>query len=120
MDIVHAASFFHLFDLEKGTKAAKKIISLLRRQPGSMVLGRQMGNETPGEKATKHSRVGSAYRHNPGSFTKWWNGIGESMGTKWEVMVEFDGFVVKLEGDEKTESLIRPGDRRLRFCMRML
>jgi len=119
MDIVHAASFFHLFNLEDGTKAAKKVMSLMRNRPGSMVLGRQMGNKTAGEMVRR--RGGSAYRHNPESFKKWWNELGESMGTKWDVIVEYDHtFVLKAERGEGQDSLLRQGDMRLRFCMKML
>jgi len=119
MDIVHVASFFHLFNLEDGTKAAKRVISLMRRRPGSMVLGRQMGNKVAGEMT--RSSGGLAYRHDPESFKKWWNDLGESMGTKWDVMVESGHRpVLKAEKGEEHNSLMGPGAVILRFCMRML
>ena len=54
MNIVYTGDLFHLFDLEDQERIATRVIQLLAPQPGSMVVGRQSGSETPGA----YSRAG--------------------------------------------------------------
>ena len=49
VDIIHAASFFHLFGYQDSATVGRRFIGLLRKQPGGMIFGRQMGNRTAGE-----------------------------------------------------------------------
>jgi SAM-dependent methyltransferase len=44
VDIVHAASFLHLWDWDTQVKLCEGTVRLLRERPGSMVFGRQVGN----------------------------------------------------------------------------
>ena len=133
VDIIHAASFFHLFGYQDSATVGRRFISLLRHQSGSMILGRQMGNQTAGEYEHKVG-TGTMFRHNPESFKQWWAEVGEATGTRWEVEVEEDksrtwlvhdkergGGEGKREGKEPgTGPLEDPGRMALRFCMRML
>jgi hypothetical protein len=84
LDIVHAASFFHLFDWDGQVKAAKRIVALLKAEPGVLVFGRQGGNPQAG--AIVHViKDQTAYWHNPESWARLWKQVGEETGSKWEV-----------------------------------
>jgi len=48
------------------------------------VLGRQLGTIKPGEYPGRRDGV-TRYRHDPESFQKMWDVIGEKTGTKWRV-----------------------------------
>ena len=70
IDIAYLASFLHLFDVHDQLKAMRKIVLLLNRKPGSLLIGRQMGNSKPGSYKKRLASIDSAsYYHNPASFT---------------------------------------------------
>ncbi|KAJ6080081.1 hypothetical protein N7467_009834 [Penicillium canescens] len=84
IDIVNAASFFHLFDWDKQVIIAKRLIGLLHDKPGSLLIGRQVGRVDPPPPEKKHE-AGKHYRHNPATWKKLWEQVGSETGTKWEV-----------------------------------
>jgi len=122
MSIVYTGSFFHLFDRNEQIDVAKRVVQLLKPEPGSMVIGRQVGNINPRE----YSRSGYAgekgrFRHDPKSWQDLWDKVGETTGTKWEVEAELDPFGVGFgEMTEKklTERRGEEGARRLKFVVR--
>ncbi|KAH4263700.1 hypothetical protein HBI04_148700 [Parastagonospora nodorum] len=88
LNIVHAASFFHLFDWDSQVKAAKRIGQLLKAEPGVMVFGRQGGMPEAG--TIGHIQEGkSSYWHNLESWAKMWKQAGDETGIKWEVQSSF-------------------------------
>jgi SAM-dependent methyltransferase len=124
VDIIHAASFFHLFNLKDGTTIAHKLVGMLRKKSGNMILGRQMGNETAQE-FTRKSGSGSMFRHNPESFKKWWEEIGEATGTKWSVDCERDptrSWQSERGGEKEGAGapMMEPGAMPLRYCVKMI
>ncbi|PWY83634.1 methyltransferase domain-containing protein [Aspergillus heteromorphus CBS 117.55] len=86
LDIINAASFFHLFDWPTEVALAKQIIKLLKPQPGSLIVGRHVGHWDAGEKSGGELGHGF-YRHNLDSWRRMWDQISEETGTKWEVEV---------------------------------
>jgi hypothetical protein len=82
IDMVYTGSFFHLWGHEKQVEASKAVVALLRPQPGSMILGRQVGATEPLE---KNSPTGTMYRHNVESFKKMWDEIGNDLGVMFTV-----------------------------------
>lgn len=84
IDVVHAASFFHLFSWDGQVKAAKRVVLLLKNSPGSMIVGRQAGNVEAGE-VTGRVTDRSRFQHNPESFAKLWKQVGIETGTEWKV-----------------------------------
>lgn len=85
--IIHASSFFHLFNRVQQLGIGKRLVSFIK--PGTtnaLVFGRQMGTRKPGS-ARGHTRS-AAFLHNESSFQKLWDEIGELTGTKWTVMFE--------------------------------
>ena len=83
-DIISAQSFFHLFTLEDQVTAAKHLARLAKPEPGSMIVGRQLGlmdaRETRG--MTPEATV---FLHNPDSFTSLWQDVGAATDSKWMV-----------------------------------
>jgi SAM-dependent methyltransferase len=84
LSIVHAASFFHLFDWDGQVKAAKRVIELLKAEPGVMVFGRQGGKAEAGS-FVHVKKDQTAYWHNAESWAKLWKQVGDETGSKWEV-----------------------------------
>ncbi|KAJ6092299.1 hypothetical protein N7467_004268 [Penicillium canescens] len=67
IDIVNAASFFHLFNWDKQVTIAKRLVGLLHDKPRSLLIRRQH------------------YRYDSATWKKLWEQVGEETGTKWEV-----------------------------------
>ena len=84
VDIVHTSAFFHLFNLEDQLQIAKRVINLVRPRPGSLVIGRQVGNINPSSIA-RRSGSGTRYRHNDASWIKMWEQASQETGTSWKI-----------------------------------
>ncbi|KAJ5734388.1 hypothetical protein N7493_003174 [Penicillium malachiteum] len=93
VDIINAASFFHLFTWDQQITVAKRVVSLLRAQPGSLLVGRQVGRLDPTDPDDK-SLSQEHYRHSVDTWKRLWKQVGDETGTEWEVdawMVEWAG-----------------------------
>ncbi|KAL6717776.1 hypothetical protein ACLMJK_003861 [Lecanora helva] len=89
IDIIWAASFFHLFPRPRQVIAVKATIRMLKPVPGSMVLGRQLGSVKPGEyDVMKDGRW--QFRHDEQSWKELWEEVGKETGTKWKVQASLD------------------------------
>lgn len=123
MSIVYTGSFFHLFNYEEQFAAAKRVVQLLTPAKGAMIVGRQVGNANAGEyTAEGFPGERDRIRHNPKSWTAFWNEVGEATGTKWKVEVELDpdgiGFGRSGSAEEKLTKLRNEdGARRMRFVI---
>ncbi|KAH8722748.1 hypothetical protein GQ44DRAFT_658035 [Phaeosphaeriaceae sp. PMI808] len=84
LNLVLAASVFHLFDWEGQVKAAKRVIRLLKAEPGVMIFGRQGGMPTAGSLGAI-TRNHNPFWHNAESWAKLWKQVGDETGSKWEV-----------------------------------
>lgn len=111
IDVVGASSFFHLFSWEEQKTVAKRVSKLLRPCNGSLIVGRQVGNEQPGEKARLISGGGGRYRHNIESWRKLWTEVGDEIGVTWEV----DGHTRPM-----SETFSSIGDLGMEFSVRRL
>ncbi|KAF8856460.1 hypothetical protein BDZ45DRAFT_715343 [Acephala macrosclerotiorum] len=100
IDIIYAGSFLHLFDYKGQFNACKAIVKLLSEKKDSLLVGRQVGNLTAGERVHRTNKGQSMFRHNAGSFKKMWEDVGKETGTKWSVDVN--------------EHLVEPGVRERR------
>ncbi|KAK4445053.1 hypothetical protein QBC34DRAFT_473200 [Podospora aff. communis PSN243] len=97
VDIVHAASFFHLFGWEEQVRLGCRLVRFFREGgEGAMVVGRQVGREVPGEE-------GGRYHHDVASLQRLWDAIGEKTGTKWLVEAELEKVLDSLEGGGEVE-----------------
>lgn len=114
VDIIHTGSFFHLFDWNQQIEVAKRVVTLLRPRPGSLVIGRQIGN-LEAKETLRRSGHGLRYRHNPESWEKFWEQVGNETGTKWKVEAYSDEIF-----DDRNKGLHEEGTIRLRFAVRRL
>lgn len=116
LSIVYAGAFFHLFDRAGQLHCAKLVTRLLKAEPGSMVLGRQVGSVIPGLHEHGTDKKDRMYRHDETTWREMWEEAGRDMGVSWQVEVEL---VDAYKGREN----LRLGDenvRQLRFCVRRL
>ena len=111
IDIVYAASFFHLFGWEDQATAAVKVVGMLRPVRGSLVFGHQMGYIRAGSQLMAAAPKGSAYLHDVESWRRLWEEVGRDLGIEFEVHAA-------LEADGPVAEAMRrpdPGRRLLRF-----
>lgn len=83
VDIIHAGSFFHLFDWDSQVEALKRLVSLTRK--GALMVGHQTGR-----KPAKSTLIGGQPRfyHDEKSWRNMWTEVGKVTGTTWELEVE--------------------------------
>ncbi|KAK8107230.1 methyltransferase [Apiospora kogelbergensis] len=96
VDIIHATMFLHCFDRPAQLVACQRVITLLKNQPGVMIVGKQ-GGVTKGASAREHpvkgpmGQIGGVVRtnflHNVDSFKALWDEVGQATGTRWNVQV---------------------------------
>ncbi|CAI7676960.1 unnamed protein product [Penicillium pancosmium] len=84
VSIVNAASFFHLFPWEKQVEAIKRVITFLRPEPGSLLIGRQAGRTDPEDPDDKENAPGN-YRHDLATWKRMWEQVEKETGTRWKV-----------------------------------
>lgn len=120
INIVHGASFLHLFDEEGQQKACKRIVKILKSEPGSLFIGRQIGNVDSGVAVGTLQKSKQRFRHNPESFKDLWRKVGEETSTKWEVHASLeDQDLQKLAAKMGIEAAFLPsGSRWLSFGVR--
>ncbi|KAF2028655.1 hypothetical protein EK21DRAFT_101686 [Setomelanomma holmii] len=117
LSLVLAHSFFHLFSWDDQVKAAKRVVELLKPEPGVMIFGRQGAKPNAGSFA-KINTLHTAYWHNVESWAKMWEQVGEETDTKWEVNSSL--------GEEdvtsrlRMSSLVPVGTRHMTFTVRRL
>ncbi|KAL5446501.1 hypothetical protein PMIN06_007769 [Paraphaeosphaeria minitans] len=120
IDIIHAASFLHLFDEEGQLKACESIVKLLKSKPGSLFIGRQNGNFESGVHVGATDSSKKRYRHNAESFEHMWKRVGEKTGTNWkaEARLEDQDLHTITEKMGLESATIPPGSRWLSFAVR--
>lgn len=118
LDVVHAASFFHLFDWDGQVAAAKKIVSLFRPESNSLLIGRQAGRAEAGDFTAQVEQTKSRYWHNPASWVKLWQQVGEETGTKWDVEADFDDSTDLFRQKAGMADFIPQDTRFMRFIIR--
>ncbi|KAI1025668.1 hypothetical protein LB503_006758 [Fusarium chuoi] len=87
--MVHAGSFFHLFNWVQQLYIGKRVVEFLK--PGTknaLIYGRQVGTNHPGPSSTS---TRSAYLHDQSSFQRLWDEVGALTKTRWQVQVEPTG-----------------------------
>ncbi|KAF1835161.1 hypothetical protein BDW02DRAFT_298696 [Decorospora gaudefroyi] len=114
LDIVNAASFFHLWQWDEQVKAAKRVVQLLKPVPGGLLIGRQGGKPEAGSLGNVVKEM-NPFWHNPESWAQMWEQVGKETGTEWKVAATL--------GDEdltrrmKTQ-LVPAGTRFMTFTIR--
>ncbi len=84
-DIIHAASFFHLFGWDEQVKVGERIVKFLKPDvKNSFVLGRQVGTREPLTLEAYREKGERRYLHDVKTFQALWDEIGAKTGTKWK------------------------------------
>jgi len=83
-DIVHTASFFHLFGWDDQVKVGERLVRFFKPGAKALVLGRQVGRWGPLSLEAYRQQEEKRYHHNVASLQKLWDVIGERTGTKWK------------------------------------
>lgn len=86
-DIVHSASFYHLFNWDEQVEVVAKTVRLLKQKPGSMIFGRQYGVDEARDFKHPSTRSGSVWQHNVESFGKLAKDVEIKTGTRLECKV---------------------------------
>ena len=110
IDIIHAASFFHLFSLDDQLKICKRVIKILSPRKGSLIFGRQTGNiegRVVPRKTHGLKEQSPIWRHDPESFKKMWDRAGAETGTKWRIWAEL--------APDRPDHWAEEGIRRMRY-----
>ncbi|CAM1501368.1 Fc.00g105300.m01.CDS01 [Cosmosporella sp. VM-42] len=84
IDVVHCSSVLHVWGWDQMLQVAKRLVSLTRPEPGSIIIGNQMRSSNPGEYAMPAALVYN-YRHNEASIHEFWTQVGEVTGTNWKI-----------------------------------
>jgi hypothetical protein len=121
INVMYTGSFFHLFSYDKQMDVAIRVVEILAPVPGSILIGRQVGNDNPGA-FTIGTPGGQSqpYRHNAESWKAFWDEVGQKTGSKWKVHVEMDKHWDGFTGSECQLALARmeTGTRRMAFVVR--
>lgn len=87
-DMIHAASFFHLFSWDDQVDAISRAFGLLKPKAGSVVFGRQTAVSQAKEvEHPANKRSGNMFHHDMDSFQRMVKEVGERMKIKLMVFV---------------------------------
>ncbi|KAE8445739.1 hypothetical protein EG329_012918 [Mollisiaceae sp. DMI_Dod_QoI] len=87
-DIIHSASFFHLFGWDDQVKVGERVVRFFKPGAKALLLGRQSGTREPLSMEAYRERGEKRYQHDPTSLQRLWDVIGERTGTKWRATGE--------------------------------
>jgi ubiquinone/menaquinone biosynthesis C-methylase UbiE len=84
-DILHTASFFHLFGWDDQVRVGERIVRFFKPDADALVLGRQVGTFSPVTVEEFKKSGGRRYLHNVETMQNLWDEIGKRTATKWKV-----------------------------------
>jgi 2-polyprenyl-3-methyl-5-hydroxy-6-metoxy-1,4-benzoquinol methylase len=86
IDIIWTSAVLHLFDWKRQVAAIVSMLKLLKRAPNTMIAGRIMGSQKPGEYPGPRGGE-KVYSHDVLSFKKMFHEACDIVGEKWETEV---------------------------------
>ena len=95
-DIVNVFMLLHMYDWATQVRACKRILKLLVKKRGSMVIGAQTGSVQAGDFHLKPPLVAEGeertlFRQNLETFRQMWESVGADEGMRLKIEVEYDG-----------------------------
>ena len=112
-DIISISAVLHQWSYEMQFECAKKLVSFSKQ--GTVVVGHQIGNVEAKDVTFGPMKV-TTWRHNPDSFAKLWEEVGEATGTRWETQTRLLNFEA-LSWDPKDQTLLEDGARVIDFVV---
>lgn len=130
-DVISIVMFLHIYDWDTQVRTCKRILKLLSRKPGSMVIGAQTGSTDAGEHFLKppfvaEGRQKSVYRQSMETLTEMWRIVERDEGIRLKVDVVYDEQndrdtrAKEEETGEKKKFFSGPQQRRLFFTVEIL
>ena len=130
-DVISINMFLHIFDWDSQVRTCKRILKLLSKKPGSMVIGIQTGSIEGKEHVMKPPYVDEGerktiYRQSKESFTEMWKIVEKDEGVELKVNVVYeeqddrDRRAKEEEAGEKKRFFSGPDERRLYFTIEVL
>ena len=131
-NFVSIVMFLHIFDWATQIRACKRIIKLLARKPGSMVIGAQTGSTQSGEQTIKPPYVAegeqkSVFRQSAETFMEMWKIVEQDEGIRLKVDVVYDDQEERKTRQKMDEALGKkkffsggPEQRRLFFTVELV
>ncbi len=94
-DVINIINVLHIYDLPTQIQACKRILKLLSRKPGSMVIGEQTGSTEPGVYVIKPPLVAEGehqtiYQHSDETFLEMWRVVAGEAGSELKIEVVYD------------------------------
>ena len=94
-DVINIIMFLHVYDWDTQVRSCRRILKLLSRAKGSMVIGAQTGSTQAGDFMLKPPFVAEGeektiYRQSLETFTKMWEEVGRDEGLNLEIEVIYD------------------------------
>ena len=94
-DVINIIMFLHMYDYATQLRACKRILKLLTRQKGSMVIGAQTGSTQAGDFRLKPPIVAEGeertlFRQSLETFKQMWETVGCDEGVQLTIEVEYD------------------------------
>ena len=101
-DVISIFMFLHVWDLMDQKRACKRILRLLKTQPGSWILGAQAGSINPRQFPLRPPFVApgqerSVYRHSVETFRNMWEEVGAEEKIGLDIWVEYQRSEVPVE-----------------------
>jgi len=81
ISVIHASSFFHLFDEMHQQELAERLATLLSPLPGSVIFGTHGGSAEKGDSVEHSTPEHRFFRHSPESWAELWDGHVFKKGT---------------------------------------
>ena len=131
-NVVSIVMFLHIWDWDTQVAACKRILGLLKREKGSMIIGAQTGSTQPGHLELKPPYVAQGeerriFRHNLETFAQMWDQIKDQEGVELKMQVEYDSqqardILVKEHESGERGFFFQPSDaeRKLFFSVELL
>lgn len=86
VDIIHAASFFHLFSWADQVRLGARLVRFFKADAEpALVFGRQRGARETLPREGRQAEELARYDHNPATLQELWDEIGATTGTRWRV-----------------------------------
>lgn len=87
VETVHMRAVFHLFKWEQQVVLASKLVTLTSRKEDAVIFGYQFLSANPGVHMLGPKKEAKVFGHDKGSWTKLWEEVRETTGTKWRVEI---------------------------------
>lgn len=94
-DVINIFMFLHIYDWPTQLRVCKRILKLLVKKKGSMVIGAQIGSTQAGNLHLKPPFVTEGeerivFRQNLETFKQMWETVGDEQGVQLKIGVEYD------------------------------